>query len=246
MSKAQHSVQDRTINTTTVVPGALREEIHRNGALLGRNNVPGVAQKLILQRSPSGGKELPHREKPFLYGRLEYEAPYGFTSQQLSAADVLKHEGHWVSAVGFGSDTFWSEGVFPNTLYSQYPPMRSAYPPPINPDLLSQAEVKALNGLAQKTEEVDLDLGLFYAERRETYELFRMGAVGLWNLMQALRKADAASAKRVLMGTFRLGKPKNEHQWGSGIAWSTGDETARRAGIVNRTYVELGNFSIAT
>lgn len=217
MSRRPRSANDRTVDNSAVMTGVLTETVYRNGKPMGSGNrVTGTAQKLILQRAPSGGRELPHREKPFLHGSLNYVAPVGFVSRP-SGGDMLKNEGQWVTNVGFGSSTFWAEGGFPNSFSPQHPPMRTAYPPPINPDLLSQAEVKALNGLAQKTEEIDLDLGVFYAERRETYDLFRTGAVGLAQLMRALRKADAAAARQVLMGTFRLGRPKNERQWASQV-----------------------------
>lgn len=217
MSRRSSSADDRNVDQTTSVNGVLTQTPYRNGEpwWWWSNKYTGTAQMLVLQRAPSGGRELPHREKPYLHGRLNYIAPVGFTHPP--GGNSLKTEGHWVTNVGFDNSVFWAEGCFPNSPNPQHPPLRTAYPPPINPDLLSQAEVKALNGLAQKTEEIDLDVGVFYAERRETYELFRKGAVGLAQLMRALRKADVAAARQVLMGTFRLGKPKNERQWAAQV-----------------------------
>lgn len=217
MSRRSSSADDRNVDQTTSVNGVLTQTPYRNGEpwWWWSNKYTGTAQMLVLQRAPSGGRELPHREKPYLHGRLNYIAPVGFTHPP--GGNSLKTEGHWVTNVGFDNSVFWAGGCFPNSPNPQHPPLRTAYPPPINPDLLSQAEVKALNGLAQKTEEIDLDVGVFYAERRETYELFRKGAVGLAQLMRALRKADVAAARQVLMGTFRLGKPKNERQWAAQV-----------------------------
>lgn len=217
MSRRSRSVSDRTVDQTTSITGVLTQTPYRGGEpwWWWSNKYTGTAQMLVLQRAPSGGRELPYREKPFLHGRLNYIAPVGFTHPP--GGNTLKTEGHWVTNVGFDNSVFWAEGCFPNSPDPQHPPLRYAYPPPINPDLLSQAEVKALNGLAQKTGEVDLELGVFYAERRETYDLFRKGAVGLAQLMRALRKADAAAARQVLMGTFRLERPKNARQWASQV-----------------------------
>lgn len=217
MSRRSSSIDDRNVDQTTSVNGVLTQTPYRNGEpwWWWSNKITGTAQMLVLQRAPSGGRELPHREKPYLHGRLNYIAPVGITHPP--GGDSLKTEGHWVTNVGFDNSVFWAEGCFPNSPDPQHPPLRTAYPPPINPDLLSQAEVKALNGLAQKTEEIDLDVGVFYAERRETYDLFRKGAVGLAQLTRALRKADVAAARQVLMGTFRLGKPKNERQWAAQV-----------------------------
>lgn len=87
------------------------------------------------------------------------------------------------------------------------------FDPGINPDLLSQAEVKAMNKLRDRSGQNEPDLGMFWAERRETAKLFKDYSEDLLRLGQAIARKDVGKTVSVLKDAFKVSAtPKGERQ----------------------------------
>jgi hypothetical protein len=75
----------------------------------------------------------------------------------------------------------------------------------LNPDLLSQAQVKCLNKMRAKDgQATDFDVGVWFGERKETAELLRRGATGITNAAKAIARRDwrqTAAAFNLAFGT---------------------------------------------
>lgn len=61
----------------------------------------------------------------------------------------------------------------------------------LNPDLLSQAQVKCLNKMRAKDgQATDFDVGVWFGERKETADLLRRGATGISDAAKAIARRD--------------------------------------------------------
>lgn len=192
--------RDRTVDVSSSTTGTRTQRIFRRG-LFYREELHGgiLAESQSRKRVPVGGTALPEREKPFLHTRTVCQWPSGsLMTRQDSIYSQL-----WEGSLGsgaYGNDggtTQFGMG-YPYGVNRHSPGVA----PSVNPDLLSQAEVKALNKLRDKTDAADLDVGLWYAERRETAELFRDGAVGFLNLARAISQKDYKKSAQVLKDAF--------------------------------------------
>lgn len=181
---------------------------------------PALSRISVRERLPSLGDPDHKKEKPFKNGTLLVDFPKGA---------IHVPQGYWVQTfegplpivvnMG-GSVQFTGTLQFPmNSIYPAYPAAQNCYPPGINVDLLSQAEVKALNKLKGRGFDTLLDFGLVWAERAETIGLFVDATVAALRLARSLKRGDAAEALDVIRNDFR--------------AWFTGDERALRRKIRN-------------
>lgn len=155
-------------------------------------------EKLIRDvSSPTTRNEKPYTRKHVMLslpqGRLWIRDPYSYST--------------YYEALGLGAQTFIG-GI--NTRM-EFPYHDPDYKPlsmvqygdwPLNPDLLSQAEIKAYASLRNKFKELDhssyQEFGVFYGERRETAFLLRDAAQGLTKFVKAVRTLDVNAMARAL------------------------------------------------
>lgn len=159
-----------------------------------------VYLRQVRKRVPAGGPFKRFTQKPFINYRSEV-GPYR------GSINFDAGSGHTWMKTGSISGAFSSEGQMWSLTLHQFPPIGGArfntnLPPGVDPDLLSQAEVKCLNKLRERSGEADMNYGLWYGERRETAELFRDAAYGLLNLARALAQKDYARSAKVLRDAF--------------------------------------------
>lgn len=165
----------------------------------------------IRKRVPSGGKAIPEREKPFQNTSVVVIIPSG--EMRRRGDDGVDYGISGVIGTSRCCKSSASSGGLYWTGDLEWP-LRRDYSDPVlytggysdiksNVDLLSQAEVKALNGLRSRAgHQNDVDLGLFWAERRETVGMFRDGGVGLLNLARSIAQKDYARSAQVLRDVF--------------------------------------------
>lgn len=188
-----------------------------DGRIYNQSSFQAQSSMTVRKRVPSLGDPDHTKEKPFENGTLVAEFPRG-KLEWPSWDFLVTFDGPLSGAFNIpGSQTqFRGDLAFPmDSTYPDYPsPLSGAYPPGINVDLLSQAEVKCLNKLKERGVDQTLDWGLVWAERRETANLFRDATVASLRLAKALKRGSAAEALDVLRNDFR--------------AWFTGDEVSLR------------------
>lgn len=151
------------------------------------------------------------REKPYHTKRSICSYPRGGIAWAYSGRVYETGSG------GFGTTAF-SGGVrasmrYPQNGTAKYTPTTGDWP--LNPDLLSQAEVKCYAALRNKLSEMDLksylNFGLWYGERAETASLLRDVAEGLKRLITAYRSRNAQGLVDSITH-FRVSR-KNSELW---------------------------------
>jgi hypothetical protein len=207
MGKQRRKAIDRTINVSSSEPALLnhvRTDLSGN-VLVTFSPQATISKRVVHIRIPTGGRAKPEREKPFTHVRFQYTAPQGYVNFRTQNV-VEKWSGTFSSDINaYGSPAAYLRPTcgFPMSSGSEIPFQSSQYPPATSLDLKSQAEVKALLELDDKSGKLDFDLGVFFGERKETAEMFRDGAVGLLQLVRALKRGDAATALDKILHTFR-------------------------------------------
>lgn len=195
-------MRDRTIDVSTTSKDVFTTQNFYRFAKSGglTTSVPQFNQQYVRKRIPTGGERtIPDKEKPFTNVVLTVQYPTG----SLWVYQDLVYQRLYQGV--FGNNSFAVQG---GTLHCnmQYPYGVNGNLPAssvgINPDLLSQAEVKALNKLRDKTEAADVDFGLWYAERHETLSLFKTGAIGIRDLAFAIARKDLRKSVAVLKDAF--------------------------------------------
>lgn len=173
-----------------------------------------IGSESVRKRSPSGGKALPEQEKPFQNTSVVIVHPQGSMrwrgddGKDYGIVGVVTTSRCCKPSAGSGGLYWTGEIEWPLRLDSDtgtvlYTGKSSDIKS--NVDLLSQAEVKALNNLRNRANhQNDVDAGLFWAERRETANLFRDGGVGLLNLARSIAQKDYARSARVLRDVFSV------------------------------------------
>lgn len=160
------------------------------------------------QRAPTGGRATPKVEKPFTNGTVVVTYPTGTLVRDLQNGYIYTSTGPHSNAYTMRDHRTTLRGTlqFPMATGAKFPSPQSAsfYPPGVNPDLLSQTEVKALNKLKGKSAEDQLSFGLMLAESRETSKLFADGAMALVKLAQSIKAKDPSAAMDVFLNDFRL------------------------------------------
>lgn len=180
------------------------EELKDSGDIYNRYFHP--ASRYVRVRAPTGGKVLPKEEKPFTNGTLKVDFPKGTMHRALfgPGSSNLTTGPHSTKFTMRDSEEPLSGLLeFPMN-GTRFPAANSSsiFPPGVNADLLSQAEVKALNKLRDKGHATTLDVGLVWAERRETVQLFTECSTALVRLAQAIKRKDPSAAIDVLIGDF--------------------------------------------
>lgn len=169
-----------------------------------------VLSRYRRERVPSGGRALPKREKPFTNGTLIVQFPSGPLVRYFPDHGIYHHSTGPLSNVFTMRDSGKSlTGTLEFPMGGDKTPradLGSIYPPGVNPDLLSQTEVKALNKLRGKSVEDQLNFGLVWAERHETVGLFKDGAEALLGLALALKRGKATEALDLLISEFRVNR----------------------------------------
>lgn len=198
MARDPKRPRDRSIDTVSSNPGTVRTEVLRRGVLYDQSVQPVPAETLIRKRIPTGGKPTPEVEKPFLNTTITVNPVYG-TMSRVNGIYEYTTSGYHRGSFNMYKGT-WSADF-------QWPPVGTAVLrgdaiPGVNSDLKSQAEVKALNSLRDVSGQHDLDLGMMYAERRETVDLFKQSAVGLLNVAKGCARKDWRGVSRELRDTF--------------------------------------------
>lgn len=194
-------MRDRTINISERYTGSLKTVTYRRGVPYRvYNDAVWLDGAYVRKRVPSDDKTIrPEKEKPFEHRTLKVNPVRGTFNTVQDGLYRYMYEG-LLSPTSFnaGGGTLYTNMAFP---YGSHGGLPSAHTG-LNPDLLSQAEVKALNKLRDNTGAADLDFGLWYAERHETVSLFRKGAVGLLNLSKAIARKDYRQSAEVLRDVF--------------------------------------------
>lgn len=171
----------------------------------------------VRKRVPSLGDPDHKKEKPFENGTLLARFPRG-KLEWLEGYYKVTFDGPLSGTFNIPGHKVQFRGnlSFPmDSTYPEYPsPLSGGYPPGINVDLLSQAEVKCLNKLKERGIDTTLEWGLVWAERRETATLFRDATLASLRLARALKRGDAAEALDTIKSDFQ--------------AWFTGDERSLR------------------
>lgn len=198
--------QDREVNSVSKVSGEHTTSTLYYGSPYGKPStiqVPAMGTHRV--RKPTGGKALPRREKAFENGILTYRFPYG-TLHRVDGAYETKTEGYHSGIFNMykGNNLRCTMAYPMKSSYTRVPPVVDQYPPAVNTDLLSQAEVKCLNKLRGKSAEDELEFGLVWAERHETVKLFADMCTGLLKLALCLKRGDVAAAVDVFLNDFKL------------------------------------------
>ncbi len=195
-------------DTTSMSNWTNRHYSASTGALITTETGTYPANRYIRERIPTGGKSIPETEKPFTNGTLIVNFPVGaLTRNNYTGGSIWRSTGSHANSFTMRDSGEGLTGFLEFPMGgTRYPKANSSaiYPPGVNADLLSQAEVKALNKLRDKGIETTLDVGLMWAERRETTKLFAECTQAMLKLALALKRKDASAAVDVLLDDFRL------------------------------------------
>lgn len=198
MARDPKRPRDRSIDIVSSNPGTIRMETRRNGALYDQSVQTVPAETSIRKRIPTGGKPTPEVEKPFLNTTITVNPVYG-TMSRVNGRYEYTTSGYHRGSFNMFRGTWVADFQWPPT---GTPELRGDAIPSVNSDLKSQAEVKALNSLRDASGQHDLDLGMMYAERRETVGLFKQSAEGLLNVAKGCARKDWRGVSRELRDTF--------------------------------------------
>jgi len=157
-----------------------------------------------VQRIRAGGRETPHVEKPYLRLDLRVSGVAG----KIIVGDGGRGRDHrytmFVGSHPWDGTSFATDSDNVSTRI-QYPFGRNVIEqhrggsiPGVNPDLLSQAEVKCYNKLRNTREPDAVQLDIWYGERRETARLFQEVAESVWNVAKAIARKDYRASARAL------------------------------------------------
>lgn len=200
-------MKDRTINVDSQESATWENEIvdTRWMNVVATESQSFPITRYIRERVPTGGRAIPETEKPFINGTLKVQFPTG---------PVNRRDGGylWRSSGPHSNSFTMRDSGEPLTGTLEFPmngtrfPRANSgaiYPPGVNADLLSQAEVKALNKLREKGTATSLNFGMVWAERKETIALFASATQATLKVALALRSGDFGSAINTLIDDFR-------------------------------------------
>jgi hypothetical protein len=196
-------MKDRTIDVSNTLVEGHSYDTYRRGALYkSENRTMTMVGAYVRKRVPSADVQTkPEKEKSFLHKTLTVNPVRGTFNTVGASSNIYRYRYKGTLSYGSynsGGNTLFTNMAFPYGANGNNPSVDT----PLNPDLLSQAEVKALNKLRDKTEAADIDFGLWWAERHETIRLFRDGAVGVLKLAQSIAKKDWRRSAQVLRDAF--------------------------------------------
>lgn len=194
-------MRDRSIDINVTNPGRLEEKTLRREVLYNTSSLVTLSSKMVRKRVPAGGKALPEVEKPFYHSTLTLNYPSGKFTTGLNGLYRNVYSG--VTATGFNAypGSARCELNWPHQGTAQ---IIATQTPGFNPDLLSQAEVRAMNKLRDESGQSDFDVGMFFMERKETAEMFKSAAVSLKDLAQSIARKDFRKSAEVLRDAFTI------------------------------------------
>lgn len=198
---------DKTMNEKVTVPETLRETVYWTGTeiVYDVNTMGSYVSHMRRVRTPSGGAKLPLREKSFENGSLKVIFPYGTLRRPYGGKTYVTKGPHSGVINMFSGSALRCNMAYPmNATFPSVSQALDQYPPPLNQDLLSQAEVKCLNKLKGKSTEDELSFGLVWGERHETVKLFSQAVGGTVKTALALKRGDYAGAVKVFRDDFKL------------------------------------------
>lgn len=153
----------------------------------------------------STGSPTTRSEKPYHHKHVVIDYPTG-----KFALSYESYGGSFREYVGSAGQTSFYGGprgsfYYPNFNNHRYSATLNDWP--VNPDLLSQAEVKAYAALRNKYKSMDLSSyltpGIWWGERKETASLLADAATGLARLVQGVRSLNYGAVRRAIID-FRV------------------------------------------
>lgn len=187
----------KDINSSVVRPGSHHTWRYNGNAVtvdFGVSATPRASSEIRkLSRDPSSPTT--KREKPYLNLKQLVQGVRGGMCYAHQSSGLV----HNVRVGDLQGDAFSSSPNVFNT-YMGFPNGSPRYTIPadkwpMNPDLLSQAEVKAYAALRNKYGEMDLDsylsFGLWYGERKETASLVRDAGIAFMTLITSWKSRSA-------------------------------------------------------
>lgn len=200
MSARKNIDESRTLTTINYS----RKRVDPSGKVLvdfGNATGSGVHQRYERKLVRSGGKFTPgtRPQKPYLNHFLKFSYPSG-RMRTKDGSNFFDTEGDYGSYSQGGLTTSLDYPHPRGGLYA--PEIVGTAAPSLNPDLLSQAEVKALNKLRDKGGDSDIDFGLWFGERKETAQLVTRACKGLVDLAQAIARKDWGRSARAVKDAF--------------------------------------------
>lgn len=202
---------DRVVDVNVATSGTTTSRYTRDSGQVISTSQSSVTQAthMVRKRVPSGGKAKPYREKPFLHLSYELNKLSGEFRHMASGGVYYDISGQ----MNFGTYNIRDGG----NLFADMR-VRSAQsvliPGPtvgVNPDLLSQAEVKAYNQLKENSGAAAPEFGVWFGERRETAQLLEQAVFGVLNLARSIAQKDYRKSAQVLKDAFGVqATPKGE------------------------------------
>jgi hypothetical protein len=191
----------QNIDSLVRAPGAYKAWYNSPGSVVEISNTPTEARIGVRKLIRDISDPLSRREKPYTNRRIEIERPHGtlYTTFNSAGTTYYKWRGDLPAAISGGYN---NSMTYFNALGSaQFVPRETEWP--LNPDLLSQAEVKAYAALRNKYKELDsssyLSPGIWFGERKETAALLRDAAVTFGRFVQGVRSMKARDVSRAIM-----------------------------------------------
>ncbi|DAD50825.1 maturation protein [ssRNA phage SRR5466725_12] len=191
------------IDFSTTVPATYRSQTVTNGIPGPWSSTPVTGCRLEVRkliRDPTSPTE--KREKPYHNKKVTIQYPDGQWIWNINLAGTT-----YTKSIGCPGTTGFNQGLSSFYMY-YYSHGKLIYAPrtidwPLNPDLLSQAEVKCYAALRNKYKELDsasyLSFGLWFGERAETASLLRDCAVTFSKFIVSVRSMNARNVSRAIM-----------------------------------------------
>lgn len=166
---------------------------------------PTVIRKETKKLIRDVGSPTTRNEKPYHHKHVVIEYPSGKFVLNYNARG-----NSFIEYVGCAGDASFSGGPmtafnYPTHTNPRYVARLNDWP--VNPDLLSQAEIKAYAALRNKYKSMDLSSyltpGIWWGERRETASMLADAATGLARLVQGVRTLNYGAVRRAI-SDFRV------------------------------------------
>ena len=198
-------MKDRSVDVSLTNKGSSTSQAYYRGLPYGAPTVEVTnASAYRRKRVPAGGKAKPEVEKPFYNLTITTNYPRGRWVSGVRNFSSYERSGNLSSAYAGYPGTFQGGLPYPHAPPGGIPEFWPSSVPGWNPDLLSQAEVRAMNKLRDVSGQTDFDAGLFYMERRETSRMFMQAMQGMSRLAQAIARKDYEASARILRDAFAI------------------------------------------
>lgn len=198
-------MKDRSVDVSLTNMGSETSQTFRRGVPYGAPTT-SVANATAYRRKrvPTGGKARPEVEKPFYNLTITTNYPRGKWVSGRNGDYHYERSGNLSAAYAGYPGTFQGGLPYPHKPPGGIPEFWPSTVPGWNPDLLSQAEVRAMNKLRDVSGQTDFDAGLFFMERRETSRMFMQAMQGMSQLARAIERKDYEASARILRDAFAI------------------------------------------